>query len=245
MYIRGFFGRLALSAQRPVNGEKINSENIQSHGSGDVAERPLSFAADMVRAVQAGIKRQTRRPMYPQPERVIADRFYRGDGREIICPFGVPGDRLWVRERFAQTEDGTIVYAADPVKGRSRLTWQQSRYLPREASRLTLLVRGTRPQRLQEISEADARAEGYDQARETRSPIEWFARLWDRLSVTESLRWAANPWLWVVEFDAPEANAIPVVTAAAVVQEKSDRTPRMATMEERQRLAEVLRSRAR
>ena len=219
----------------------------------EIVEKPLSFAADMVRAVQAGTKRQTRRPMYPQPERIVEDRFYRGDGREIVCPFGIPGDRLWVRERFAELDDGTIVYAADPVKGRSRLEWQQSRYLPREASRLTLRVTGTRPQRLQDISEADARAEGYDEAREALGPIEWFARLWDRLSVTESLRWAANPWLWVVEFEvvgveeierAPEEKIVPVVNESPVVKEKSGRTPRMATMEERQRLAEVLRSRA-
>jgi hypothetical protein len=242
-----------------------------------VVERPLSFAADMVRAVQAGIKRQTRRPMYPQPDRVIEDRFYRGDGREIVCPFGVRGDRLWVRERFAQTEDGTIVYAADPVKGRGRLDWQQSRYLPREASRLMLVVRGTRPQRLQEISEADARAEGYDEGRETLSPIEWFARLWDRLSVTESLRWAANPWLWVVHFEvigteedtkarveekpaaredrsseevSARSNAKPGRHGPALEESETDskkggRTPRMATMEEKQRLAEILRARAR
>jgi hypothetical protein len=218
-------------------------------------ERPLSFAADMVRAVQAGTKTQTRRPMYPQPERVIDNRFYRGDGREIVCPFGAPGDRLWVRERFAEAEDGTIVYAADPVKGRSRLVWQQSRYLPREASRLTLLVQSTRPQRLQEISEADARAEGYDGSRESLSPIDWFARLWDRLSVTGSLRWEANPWLWVVHFEVisqmsrskpahePRSIAPPPVSQPPPEDPRA-RSPRTATMEEKHRLAEALRSRS-
>lgn len=157
----------------------------------------------------------------------------RADGREIVCPFGVPGDQLWVRERFAVAENGSVVYAADPVKGRSRLTWQQSRYLPREASRMTLRVLSTRPQRLQEISEADARAEGYDAAKETLSPIDWFARLWDRLSVTESLRWAANPWLWVVHFELiPQGKEI----------KPRRRTLRNTTIEEKQQIARMLRS---
>jgi hypothetical protein len=200
--------------------------------------------------------------MYPQPERVIKGRFYRADGREIVCPFGIPGDRLWVRERFAEAEDGTILYAADPIKGRSRLTFQQSRYMMQEDSRLTLRVLSTRPQLVQDISEADARAEGYDPSRESLSPIDWFARLWDRLAVTESLRWAANPWLWVVHFELIEIGGMPAAELSPVTEEEKEsifdlpaeakplpaktrsRTPRMATMEEKQRLAEALRSRA-
>jgi hypothetical protein len=200
--------------------------------------------------------------MYPQPERVIDDRFYRADGREIVCPFGVPGDRLWVRERFAQGADGTILYAADPIRGRSRLTFQQSRYMMQEDSRLTLRVLATRAQQLQEISEVDARAEGYDASKESLSPIDWFTRLWDRLAVTESLRWAANPWLWVVHFETiwPEGFGSP----AALTQMEAEpvslfdpppdakpspakrraRTPRTATIEEKQRLAAVLRLRS-
>jgi hypothetical protein len=192
--------------------------------------------------------------MYPQPELVSDDRFFRGDGRQIVCPFGVPGDRLWVRERFATGENGDIVYAADPVKRRSRFDWRQSRYLPRESSRLTLLVLSTRPQRLREINEADARAEGYDAAKESLSPIDWFARLWDRLSVVKSLRWDANPWLWVVHFELmtrvdnqPSTESFPLFEESAVqkiVPDKSSRrAPRTATMEERHRLAAMLRSR--
>jgi hypothetical protein len=219
-------------------------------------ERPLSFAADMVRALQTGRKRQTRRPMYPQPDQIEADRFLRSDGREIVCPFGVRGDRLWVRERFAFTDDGRVVYATDPIKGRSRLEWQKSRYLARENSRLTLLVLCTRSQRLQEISEADARAEGYDAARESLSPIDWFARLWDRLSAVESLRWAANPWLWVVHFELiAQEEAQPKEKPALIASESKDekpiaikstaRTVRTATIEEKHQLARMLRSQSR
>ena len=219
-------------------------------------ERPLSFAADMVRAVDAGLKTQTRRPMYPQPARVATGRFYRTDGREIVCPFGIPGDRLWVRERFAEAEDGTILYAADPVKGRSRIDWQQSRYMMREDSRLTLRILAIRSQQLQDISEADARAEGYDPFRESLPPIKWFARLWDRLSPIESLRWAANPWLWVVHFEIVDeflqaaSEAAPGTQPAALPLELSAETKprarsvRTATIQEKHRLAEMLRSRA-
>jgi hypothetical protein len=220
----------------------------------------------MVHAVQAGRKTQTRRAMYPQPDRIAGGRFYRNDGREIVCPFGSPGDRLWVRERFAFAEDGSVIYAADPVKGRSRVAWQQSRHLPRHASRLTLRVLSTRPQRLQEINDADARAEGYDPSRESLSPIDWFARLWDRLTPIESLRWAANPWMWVVHFEVMparsndliaevnEAKDRPMGNAASLFDhcsqpvdspaKPSARTPRTATREEKQRLVELLRSRA-
>ena len=147
------------------------------------------------------------------------------------------------------------MYAADPVKGRSRLIWQQSRYLPRESSRLLLLVQSTRPQRLQDISEADARAVGYDASRESLPPIEWFALLWDRLSVTESLRWDANPWLWVVHFEVmlPKPQSTPTQEQALIAPPSESkpppenaraRSPRTATMEERHRLAEMLRSRS-
>jgi hypothetical protein len=229
--------------------------------SGPATERPLSFAADMVRAVQAGRKTQTRRAMYPQPGFVEDGRFFRADGREIICPFGLPGDLLWVRERFAVLENGQVVYAADPVKRRSKLQWEQSRDLPREHSRLLLRVISTRAQQLQDINEADALAEGYDRERETLSPIDWFARLWDRLQVVESMRWQANPWMWVVHFEVVTADvaavgeqrvekltktpALPpppqVEATTPTVSKTPTRQPRTATIEEKQRLAQLLR----
>jgi len=244
------------SAGRRLAGDRISSRIDPSTAPDDATERPLSFAADMVRAVYAGRKTQTRRPMYPQPDRVKSGRFFRADGREIVCPFGIPGDRLWVRERFAETEDGAILYAADPIKGRSRLTWLQSREMLQEDSRLTLRVLAIGSQRLQDISEADARAEGYDPARESLPPIKWFARLWDRLSPIESLRWAANPWLWVVRFEIVDeflqaaSEAAPATQPAASPLELSaetkprTRSVRTATIQEKHRLAEMLRSRS-
>ena len=211
------------------------------------AERPLSFATDMLRAVRSGIKTQTRRPVYPQTVVERGGRLWRADGREIVCPFGVPGDRLWVRERFAVVGDG-VVYSADPVKGRTKFDWQQSRFLPRQFSRVLLEVTATRSEKLQSIGEADARCEGYVQG-ETLSPVAWFHRLWDRLTMAEPLRWAADPWVWVVTFrvvegaNAEAATVAPLfVTPPAIVVEPANRGGRAATMEEKKQLAKLLRA---
>ncbi len=204
----------------------------------------------MIHAIRAGRKTQTRRPMYPQPDVIRDGRFFRADGREIVCAFGLSGDRLWVRERFALI-DGGVVYAAEPIKGRSRIAWQKSRELPRQHSRLNLRVLSTRAQRLQEIDEADARAEGYDPERESLPPVQWFARLWDRLTGIEPLRWAANPWLWVVHFEliepaqataASPALLLPAASPVPGLSPAKGRQPRTATLEEKQRLAAVLRT---
>jgi len=68
--------------------------------------------------LQAGRKTQTRRPLYPQPSTVRGRKLFREDGREIVCPFGVAGDRLWVRERFAFETMLMVllIYAADTPK---------------------------------------------------------------------------------------------------------------------------------
>ena len=210
-------------------------------------ERPLSFATDMLRAVRDGAKQQTRRPVYPQNVESRKGKLFRADGREVVCPFGVPGDRLWVRERFAfvNGDAGEVVYSADPVKGRSRLRWQQSRYLPRAASRVLLQVKSIRAERLQTISVADARGEGYPADSEL-SPVDWFHRLWDRLTTAEPLRWAANPWVWVVKFAVIEGalseSAKEVETPSLFNQEKKvpTRGVRSATLEEKRKLAAML-----
>ncbi|MBV8780593.1 MAG: hypothetical protein JO353_04285 [Phycisphaerae bacterium] len=213
-------------------------------------ERPLSFATDMLRAVRGGYKTQTRRPVYPMDVSMRGGKLWRSDGRQVVCPFGEPGDRLWVRERFAflNGDSGPIVYSADPVKGRGRLQWQQSRSLPREASRVLLEVVATRAERLHVVTEGDARREGYPSG-ESLDPLAWFKRYWDKITTPEQLRWAANPWVWVVDFRVIDSMATtPSTPAATVLPEpavKSTRTasgPRMATMDEKRKLAEMIRS---
>lgn len=152
-------------------------------------ERPILFSGDMVRALLAGTKSQTRRLLgqfdtlhagWPgkkveecgEPE--VCAHVHTSDGhhvRSLACPYGQPGDRLWVRETFHVTAACDAVYRADyPANATSRgmenipaeadVRWTPSIHMPRWASRLTLEVTEVRVQRLQEISEEDAKAEG-------------------------------------------------------------------------------------
>ncbi|ENO80302.1 hypothetical protein [Thauera sp. 63] len=213
--------------------------------------RPILFSAPMVRAILAGTKTQTRRVVKPQPAvgQGIVNAAYCGypnlwlrDGpcdktdpaQDWRCPYGQPGDRLWVREAWAETdrEDGTpvIAYRAggniaigrDHPKGNDYLintiawddmphveTWRPSIHMPRWASRILLEITAIRVERLNEISQSDARAEGAPPShlsidRVSREfgfadfPRSWFGQLWEHINGPGS--WEANPWVWVVEF---------------------------------------------
>jgi hypothetical protein len=168
-------------------------------------ERPILMSGPMVRAILAGQKTVTRRVVKPQPpedvSRIVVDRYHplvvdrRGEGQpgaEVFgafddfgewgaaCPYGAPGDRLWVRETWrawATVGAGDHVrtlYAADGAhidrhmpgvewtvpKSVAAGKWGPSILMPRWASRLTLEVTGVRVERVQDISEADIAAEG-------------------------------------------------------------------------------------
>ena len=148
-----------------------------------MSEKPILFSAPMVRAILAGTKTQTRRLVKPQPSaELLSDyaeiRATRGIDRTdaqmlsdcLPCPYGEPGTHLWVRETWAygvhamaaeRDEDGPFVYAADgTTQGRLCDRWRPSIHMPRATSRITLEVTGVRVERLQDISEADAMAEG-------------------------------------------------------------------------------------
>lgn len=203
-------------------------------------ERPILFSAPMVRAILDGRKTQTRLAVKPQPsmERDCEPEGYNWvpmhKGRELShhqCPYGQPGDRLWVREAFrlfdAQEEcacydlcvcsrhHGKTVYQADEDCGESK--WKPSIHMPRWASRITLEITGIRVERLQDVSETDAVAEGVeryapdqnywheyfanptgDARRCCLSARESFAGLWKSLYGVDS--WYANPWVWAIEF---------------------------------------------
>lgn len=148
-------------------------------------------------------------------------------GAVIQCPHGQPGDRLWVREAWqhANHPDGpyrsgvTVHYRADYIddphgpggekspEGRYR-TWRPSIHMPRAASRITLEITGVRVERLRDISEADALAEGLTptpggwwsgaEGQAAPTPQGAYALLWDSINGPGS--WGANPWVWVIEF---------------------------------------------
>lgn len=111
-----------------------------------MSDRPIIFSAPMIRALLDGRKTQTRRVLKPHGDTFSAPSYRRGD-------------RLYVRE--AAHIDGTSVnYRADHPGDSAGLGWRPSIHMPRWASRLTLAVTDVRVQRLQDISEVDAAAEG-------------------------------------------------------------------------------------
>jgi hypothetical protein len=136
------------------------------------------------------------------------------------CPFGQPGDQLWARETFAivprtayrcsegvqQTlrpddDHDAAIYREGWTRSRGGFRWRPSIHMPRWASRITLEVTGVRVERLQDISEKDANAEGVKHSLHLpggRFARENFAHLWWTIHGDES--WEANPWVWVVEF---------------------------------------------
>ncbi|MFA8393302.1 hypothetical protein ACEPUD_24615 [Burkholderia ubonensis] len=154
----------------------------------------------------------------------------RGDEqcRQLPCPHGSPGNRLWVRETWrpadGMNEPGKpAAYAADWPD--AAVKWRPSIHMPRWASRITLEITGVRAERLQDISEVDAIDEGartlderwlrqqfpaYFAARDATppgakpplgpSPRMRFAKLWDGFNAARGHGWDANPRVWVVEF---------------------------------------------
>lgn len=187
-------------------------------------ERPILFSGPMVRAIIEGRKTQTRRVVKPgtlKPN-VRAMRFENCDAAELVathrCPYGQPGDRLWVKEtwRPAWHEElyCSVQYAADSSYRKPEITdeyrghrfadmcdqsgdhaepWHPSIHMWREFSRLTLEVVAVRVERLQAISGEDVLAEGIE-----RPLRREYAELWESINGAGS--WDANPWVWVVEF---------------------------------------------
>lgn len=197
-------------------------------------ERPILFNSEMVRAILDGRKMQTRRIVKPQPSNVINDLFIWKDNaaprEELLafCPHGKPGDLLWVRETGWERPERTpkmMREGADTwepyyfdVDGYTDLEREQfkewgfkrrpSIHMPRWASRITLEIVGVRVEQLQDIGEADARAEGviiddhhkggYCTGEYLPPAIRAYRDLWESINGHGS--WDANPWVWVIEF---------------------------------------------
>jgi hypothetical protein len=229
-----------------------------------MTERPILFSGPMVRAILEGRKTHTRRviklpddvtegPRYwttpsGRPETGYTDpgvNYWTPRGNHIDpCPYGFPGDRLWVRETWAVFDfdgvpydpaayaigykasecdendivDNDAVEWLDAPKGQRNLcakngnypdptgTWRPSIHMPRWACRLFIDVKAIRVERLQDISETDAKAEGLPKPLEPIGvaewkPIQWFRMLWDGLNADRGYGWDTNPWVWVIEFE--------------------------------------------
>lgn len=177
-------------------------------------EKPIIFSTDMVRAILEGRKTQTRRVVKPQPpegETVHGPQMYEPiefdkhdnayPGKPVFgaysetwgvkCPYGKPGDRLWVRETWNGTKNTGFYYRADP--GTCAGKWKPSIHMPRHACRMYLSIINVRIEPLQYITVGEAKAEGVKNLRE-------FAKLWDTINAKRGYSWDMNPWVWVVEF---------------------------------------------
>ncbi|HCT3928055.1 TPA: hypothetical protein OTT35_001198 [Citrobacter koseri] len=210
-----------------------------------ITERGMIFNAEMVRAILDGRKTQTRRIMENQPAgdgpdtpaliRNVDGGFqwygHYGESSIFNCPFGAVGDRLWVRETFrlfdssveCSCEDhcscscyhGKPLYRANGDDTECR--WTPSIHMPRWASRITLEITSVRVERLNDISQEDALAEGMeltgweptysdpDSGGEVWTPYDNFAELWQSIYGVGS--WLSNPWVWVIEFKRIEERA--------------------------------------
>lgn len=213
-------------------------------------ERPIIFSALMVRAILEGRKTQTRRVVKPvrgferhnicKPN-MAADPWavwWHGDVTDRVgclqeCPFGKPGDTLWVRENWwkipepslKQLRDGAdtwpkVAYNADE----NDITREQNRemgwrlkpsiHMPRLASRITLEIKDVRVERLIDISESDAQSEGApDTFSREKCPgfiddmryTATFSSLWDAIHGDGA--WSLNPWVWVIKFSPVEGRS--------------------------------------
>lgn len=187
-------------------------------------ERPILFSAPMVRALLDGTKTQTRRVCKTAPiadARFVGGHYFPGKHKGaadisveapyvgLAGPYGQPGDRLWVREAWARTTvfPGTswmVVYREGDNRTDYGGPWKPGIHMFRRDSRITLEVTGVRVQRLQDISEEDALAEGITYQQIPNNGLDparartWYRGLWDQINGAGA--WSANPWVWVVEF---------------------------------------------
>lgn len=187
-------------------------------------ERPILFSGAMVRALLDGSKTQTRRVCKPaqaaslscvigiqdprdfgqRPLEVPGSGWFGDEDGEVqfACPYGRPGDRLWVRETWAEHPDfpgcRRAIYRADPECEYDTERWRPSIHMPRWACRILLEIVSLRVERLQAINDQDAMAEGVDASLYGKSHRYGYSRLWEEINGAGS--WSANPWVWVVEF---------------------------------------------
>ena len=181
--------------------------------------KPILFNTDMVRAILAGQKTQTRRAIKPQPTRPRWNNigwlgWNDGHGYRMKPPCE-DGDVLWVREAWCK-DASRYLYRADYGENERfyqsgseiAMHWHPSVHMPKEAARIFLRAKDVRVDGLQAMDEEAAIAEGFsDSPVGTDSPLTRFVEFWDKTIKREDLRefgWHADPWVWVIEFERCE-----------------------------------------
>jgi hypothetical protein len=202
-------------------------------------ERPILFSTPMVKAIMEGRKTQTRRIIKNTCEHTVLDNHglcrhcNHGTGY-YLCRYGKPGDILWVRETWLSDERGSIDGKSKCIYYKTDLPdssvwdgyWKPSIFLKKEDCRIKLLVKNVRIEKLNDISENDAGAEGidwglhfilnrprfrnyYDKKNSSgawyHNPVDSYKSLWESINGKGS--WNLNPWVWVIEFEKLNHNA--------------------------------------
>lgn len=191
-------------------------------------ERPILMAGRLVRATLEGRKTQTRRPLRIPAGYIMGEErgdgmpwpfyqahdFFGGEDPWLPCPFGKPGDVLWVRETFAwrlnedreaPVEPEQFIYRATPPPDLDECRWTPSIHMPRRACRLRLRITDVRVERVASISEEDAEAEGcagtpsgrHPSGDDGQSPREEFRAVWDSLYPGT---WD-TAWCWAIIYE--------------------------------------------
>jgi hypothetical protein len=167
----------------------------------------------MVQAILEGRKTMTRRVVKSKmPIMAISPNGQSAmgeDGRtvwQLKSPYGKPGDVLWVRETWMPSANDVYVhFKADCSIGEAGIGWKPSIHMPKAYARIWLRITSIGVQRLHDISEQDAIAEGciqYEAETDWMTARYGFEVLWQQINGPES--WTANPWVWVVEFERIE-----------------------------------------
>ena len=197
-----------------------------------MAIKPILFNGEMVRAILDGRKTCTRRVIKHNVDAILNSP-YRMEHPEVedawlikkLCrPPYEPGDILYVRETWGEGyAEGTYIYKADDklaelptFKKTSKILYHPSIHMPKEAARIWLKVTDVRVERLQDITDDGAKAEGANwkngknvgwEEKMRRTAVERFAEIWDstiKKSDLDRYGWAANPWVWVIQFERCE-----------------------------------------
>lgn len=198
-------------------------------------ESPILFSTPMVQGISNDTKTMTRRlngldkinenpdDYYFQFGRLIVYKRYTfnfsptdKDIIEVKCPYGKPGDLMWVRETFSE-KDNKVIYRADVCSKYDLpdgFKWKPSIHMPKVAARFWLRITDIRIERLHDITEGDAKAEGAENLlwrgviKDTQSYRNGFTSIW--LSINGDASWNKNPWVWVITFEVLSKTGKPV-----------------------------------
>ena len=183
-----------------------------------MAVKPILFNTEMVRAILDGRKTQTRRIIKGLP--LYEPYFEEDEGRGFLMDSEdgqfyaletfskiEPGDVLYVRETWAKVP-GTPPYIYKSTFGAGERKWRPSIHMPKEAARIFLKVKDVRAERLQSITPQEIKAEGLDVLGLTKQmTVKAWIDLWNSTVKGADIQrygWAANPWVWVIEFERCE-----------------------------------------